>query len=309
MKKIIEALLIIVVLFFGVCIFLLSNHIGGFRAFVVMSSSMEPAISTGSLVITQQVQPKNLRKGDVITFIPPSKNRDYITHRITRASENGTLTLFKTKGDKNKAEDGWVLAGGGVVGKVIYQVPQLGYLLSLSKTKIGIVIFILVPALIIFYLEITEVYGLLKTKKKKTESTSQAKILTALFFIVLFPLFSPKSTHALISDKVSLRNNTFTVEISTDSNNCSQGFTKINISGNGIGSNNNASVFSNCSVNISQLNNTTVTTNVSTNVSTGGNTVSGNTGANTSIVTGDANITVNISASESSNIVNITPRP
>ena len=60
MKKIIEGVLISILIFFGACLFLFSNHIGKWRAFVVLSPSMEPAITTGSVVITQYSHPKEV---------------------------------------------------------------------------------------------------------------------------------------------------------------------------------------------------------------------------------------------------------
>lgn len=225
MKKIAEAFLTGIVLFFAGCIFLLSNHIGGWRAFVVLSPSMEPAVATGSLVITQQIPPGNLKVGDIITFTRPDKTREFITHRIVSIAKNSSVAIIHTKGDKNVSPDAWVLAGGGVIGKVIYSMPHLGYILSLSKTKIGIAIFILIPAVIILYLELTNVFTLLHALKRKKGDTPQTGIVMIFLFIFLLQIFSVQPTYALLSDKASLTGNTFTIAI--PSNDCNIGSTTI----------------------------------------------------------------------------------
>ena len=193
---------------------------------------------TGSLVITQQIQPKILRQGDVITFISPTKEREFITHRITTIKQNGNVTVLKTKGDKNKTADNWILAGGGVVGKVVVTLPQLGYILSFTQTKIGLVLFILIPSLFIIFDEINTIFTLFKQNKKKESIVSEIAIIL-LFFSLSVTCFSPQPTHALLSDSATLTNNQFTfTKASCDTN------TTITVSNNGAGSSNMVNVSS-----------------------------------------------------------------
>lgn len=167
MKIIIKNCLIVFLVLAGSILLILENQIGGFRAFVVTSGSMEPAIATGSLVITQYTYPHQLRPQDIITFIPPTKERAFVTHRIVKATPQETLATFITKGDNNKNEDPWVLAGGAVVGKVLYIVPYVGYGISFIQSKLGLILFILLPAVYIIINEIGKIISTIKSHKEK----------------------------------------------------------------------------------------------------------------------------------------------
>lgn len=208
MKNILKGLAIFFVLFVGFIFFALNNQIGGWRAFIVSSASMQPAIQTGALVITHYVHPTHLQINDVVTFIPPIKNREFVTHRITKVIKTKNLTTFKTKGDNNNYEDSWIIAGGGVVGKVIYTIPYLGYLFSFSQTKLGILFFILLPASYIILGEITTIISLIK--KKRPKNIPQPETITAvLLFSFSLTFFSPQPTYARLADITTLTQNSF----------------------------------------------------------------------------------------------------
>ena len=98
-KKIGRNFLVFFVIIVGLIFFILSNQIGGWRAFVVSSGSMQPTIKTGSLILSQYVDPTTLKIGDVITFIPPLKEKEFVTHRIAKIEQTKNPTAFKTKGD------------------------------------------------------------------------------------------------------------------------------------------------------------------------------------------------------------------
>ena len=167
MKKIIRNSLIGLLLIFGGFFLILESQIGGFRLFIITSASMEPAIDTGSLILTHYTHPTKLQRGDTITFTAPTKEREFVTHRITSVSHQQNLSIFKTKGDNNKNEDSWTLAGGAIVGKVITDIPYLGFLFSFMQSKIAILLFILLPAVYIIIDEISIIIATIKAHKKK----------------------------------------------------------------------------------------------------------------------------------------------
>lgn len=292
MKYFIKILLLITVLFFGTSIFLLSNHIGGFRAFTVMSGSMEPAISTGSLVITKSIHPDSLKIRDVITFIRPSKDSEFITHRIVNLSKNKELTIIKTRGDHNNSNDPWVLAGGGIAGKVITSIPNLGYLLSFTKTKIGIALFILIPAVIIIYMEISNIFNLIKFKKVKTHIANEGQALCILLAISTILSGYLQPTSALLSDTASLTGNKFTVEIANLAPDCNED-ADIEISNNGAGSTNTVNFSTTCTKAVNQSNNTIISNVILSNTSTGNNNASNN-NSNTTITSEESNMGINV---------------
>lgn len=269
--KIIKGFTIFLVIVIGLLFFTLSNHIGGWRTFVVMSGSMEPNIPVGSLIITHYIHPDSLQKKDVITFIPPVTKREFVTHRITKISSKNTVKTIKTKGDSNSSEDSWIIAGGAVVGKVIYTVPYLGYIFSFIQTKIGILLFILFPAAFVIINEVSNISGLIKKRNKK--QSEYAKTTACIVFLLNFLILTPLHSFAFLSDSAGLTNNSFSVAIDnptptptpspspaspTDGSgqtpSCG-GNINIEISGNGAGSHNSVSVSNSCSMSIIQTNN------------------------------------------------------
>lgn len=309
MKNFIKSFLVVLVIFLGLFFHLLSNQVGGWRGFVVQSASMEPTIMTGSLVLTQTTHPSQLQEGDIITFIKPDKGREFITHRISESTHEETLSTFKTKGDNNSNEDNWVLAGGGVVGKVAYTIPYMGYALSFSQSKIGIVLLILIPALWIIYDEIGNMLAALRRKKPAEAATSETQALLVLTLFGYISLLGIAPTHALLSDTATLTDNQYTVVLlptptvtptPDDGGDSCGGDVNVVISGNGAGSNNNVNVENNCSTTVTQTNETTIVNNVSSSSNTGNNSASQNT-SSSSITTGNAVSQVTIINQQSTN--------
>lgn len=224
MKIIVKSIVIIFVLTLGGFLFLLTTHVGGWKGFIVMSASMEPGIPTGSLVITQQIPPKELEKGDVITFVRPDNTKELITHRIETITQKPNLTTIKTKGDKNPYADNWILAGGGVIGKVYLTIPYLGYLLTFTQSKLGILLFILIPAVYIIIEEIKFIVKLFNRRKPESQKEMPVKVEVLSLFILASIITSHSfvNTKALIIDNSELINNRFTISSITPTPDCEE---------------------------------------------------------------------------------------
>lgn len=140
------------------------------RVFVVQSGSMSPVIKTHSLVFVQQKQ--DYGEGDVITFLPPEANNieQTVTHRIFSTEEADGVAGYSTKGDANETPDAWWVPRDSVLGKVVVDIPFLGYPVAFAKTQKGFILLIVVPATLIVYSEAInikrEIKKRLKTKAK-----------------------------------------------------------------------------------------------------------------------------------------------
>lgn len=113
---------------------LLVPHIFGYQTLAVLSGSMEPKISVGSIVIVKETEPAELEAGDVITY--RLSGNTLVTHRIVEQDDK--QKQFITKGDANEAADASPVSYESVVGKVALHLPLLGYLSIYMKTPIGI---------------------------------------------------------------------------------------------------------------------------------------------------------------------------
>lgn len=146
----------------------------GTKVFTVMSGSMSPAIRTGSIVITQTR--KEYQKGDVITFKSEAERKienpqHTNTHRIIKVQKTKDGLKYETKGDANQTSDSNLVANDLILGKVVFNIPLLGFTVSFAKTREGVIILIVIPATIIVYTEIinikNEILKLMKKKNKK----------------------------------------------------------------------------------------------------------------------------------------------
>lgn len=143
-----------------------------YKPFIVLSGSMRPVISEGSVVFVRR-GPENLKVNDIITFLRPDNSRDNVTHRIIGKTDFG----YKTQGDANNSPDAWTVRKEAVWGKVIFTQPYLGYVLSFSRTKPGVILLIALPLFIIILDEIRVILNeLRKRQKKKTATTNQVVV-------------------------------------------------------------------------------------------------------------------------------------
>ncbi len=128
---------------------------GNISVKIVQSGSMEPAIGTGSIVV---IMPQDAYAvGDVITFGEETQTSIPTTHRIVADIISGGKIRFETKGDANEEKDSGSVAIDEVIGKVLFSIPYIGYLLDIAKKPWGFVFLIGVPAAIVVIDEIATI--------------------------------------------------------------------------------------------------------------------------------------------------------
>lgn len=169
----------------------------GFRVFTVMSGSMEPTILTGSMIFVMPTD--NYIKGDIISFDKTDNAGvvNTITHRINDViySDNGPIS-FITKGDANNTIDLDYVFKDQIIGKEVFSIPVLGYPISFAKTKVGVILLILIPSLIFVGLEV------LKIRK---EYNKRAIMVPLILFPIL--IFLIGSTFSKFSNSERIINN------------------------------------------------------------------------------------------------------
>lgn len=126
----------------------------GWRGYTVVSGSMEPAIATGDIVVNRQIEPTAARVGDVVTFADAEGSGRLITHRVSSVAREAELIRFVTKGDANTGVERWAVPADGRIGRVVYRLPRLGRALAWTRTPIGMIGLVGLPALIVGGLEI-----------------------------------------------------------------------------------------------------------------------------------------------------------
>jgi len=129
------------------------------RVDVVFSSSMEPELRVGGLVVTRPADAENIRVGDVITFYHPLSGEP-TSHRVIGVEE-GSLLHFQTKGDAAENGDSFVVPTENVVGRVCFDIPYFGYVIQFLKTPLGFILAVCMPGLIIIALEVRNIWRVL----------------------------------------------------------------------------------------------------------------------------------------------------
>jgi signal peptidase len=124
----------------------------GATPYAVLTSSMEPSLPEGTLVVVRPVRPEAIGVGSVITYQLRSGEPEVVTHRVVAQAVDGAGSRsFRTRGDANDVTDpGWVRPVQ-VKGEVWYAVPQLGRLhAALSRQQHHQLVHLAVAALLAY---------------------------------------------------------------------------------------------------------------------------------------------------------------
>ncbi len=157
------------VAFLGLILLVSAVPMAGVSVKIVQSGSMEPSISTGSIVVIKANE--IYQKGDVITFFFNERDVTPTTHRIMSVNEDDGEKSYVTKGDANEEKDPGEIEEEAVVGKVLFSAKFLGYVLDFAKKPLGFALIIGLPAAFIILDEVmkisAEVRRTIKEEKEK----------------------------------------------------------------------------------------------------------------------------------------------
>lgn len=111
----------------------------GIKSYIVVSGSMEPTIKTGGVVfINTNFNVNDIKKNDIIAY--KSTNEILIVHRVIDINSEGIIT----KGDANNTADGVIINNNNFIGKEVFHIPYIGYLIANFKTKYGFIFLIMI---------------------------------------------------------------------------------------------------------------------------------------------------------------------
>ena len=151
-----------------------NQSIGGYRIFRVITGSMEPEYEVGEVVISKEVDPKDIQVGDDIVYL--GKSGEYagkiIMHNVVGidTDENGNL-IFHAKGlNSNSIEDPQI-RGEQIYGIVKYKSGLLTILYDLASNIYSVFIIIIILVLNVFVAFNTPK----KTKKRKVKRISNMR--------------------------------------------------------------------------------------------------------------------------------------
>lgn len=98
---------------------------------VVMSGSMEPEISVGSVTyIAENIPPEDISEQDVISY--RMGERVSVLHRVVTVDRE--CRTFCTKGDANQSADPGLVEYSQYEGKAVISIPYLGYVIRFFQS-------------------------------------------------------------------------------------------------------------------------------------------------------------------------------
>jgi len=202
MKKLVSILanfvVTVLVLLFVSAFF--APSIFGFTFNTILSGSMEPKIQTGAMIAMKEIPAKEIRVGDVIGFKVEGIDTS-VCHRVIEKVDTDGGFGFRTKGDNNEDPDSWVVKPEDIRGKVIFDIPYLGYLTSFLKEPKGFALAVGGPAVIIIALVIRDLFRpetkreKPKLKKKPNRLPVYLSLLVTLILIGMLGLSMTTNTH------------------------------------------------------------------------------------------------------------------
>ena len=142
-KNIISYIVIAIVFIFMVISILSNIGLFGYKFYDVLTGSMSPTINPGSLIIVKEIDDSEVKEGDIITFKGTSTS-NLTTHRVIEVIEKNNNIKFQTKGDANDVLDPMLVDGNLLVGKVVFNIPYMGKVMSfINQYRVIIVILII----------------------------------------------------------------------------------------------------------------------------------------------------------------------
>lgn len=143
--------------------------VAGFHTYIVLSGSMNPTFDTGSLVIVKPTPAEKVKEGDIITFRGAGNSEGLTSHRVVAINDKSEGLTFTTKGDANEVLDPMPIEAEKLVGTIILAAPYLGYIMDFMRTKQGMLVFILLPAILLILYELIKLFrGIKKEKQEPT---------------------------------------------------------------------------------------------------------------------------------------------
>ena len=142
------------------------NH----SVFMIVSSSMEPELSKGDIILINRIDPKNVKENDVITFVMETGNVKIVnTHRVIKVNDDDTFT---TRGDNAPSYIQETVFYKDYIGRYTgFKIPKVGLFIDFLFSNLNILFgLIILIAIIIIGFEIKNIINHYKENRTKNEN-------------------------------------------------------------------------------------------------------------------------------------------
>jgi signal peptidase len=128
--------------------------VSGSTPYTILTSSMEPGLPPGTLVIVKPIDPEAIKIGTVVTYQLDSGEPEVVTHRVIEIQGPtlpGADPSFITKGDANSEPDARPVMTVQVRGAVWYSVPYIGWVNNVVNGDLRSIVIPIVAGLLFLY--------------------------------------------------------------------------------------------------------------------------------------------------------------
>ena len=141
-----------------------------FSVYTIVSPSMVPTINVYDVIINKTVKkPTDVKVSDIITFESTGvlSHGLTVTHRVQDIyyDESASDYEYVTKGDNNPIKDDTPASYSNLIGKVVLKIPGLGNVQRFVGSKIGWLVVVIIPALVIIIQDIMKLIKVSNVKK------------------------------------------------------------------------------------------------------------------------------------------------
>lgn len=140
----------------------------GYQPLTILSGSMRPVIEPGDMILIRAIPSNKIKVGDIVSYWADKET--LITHRVTQIKKNNGRLQYKTKGDANQLEDQECIYENMLLGRMVLSIPKGGYISKFVRSKIGFILLIIMPTIILTVTEIRKIiiFNKIKNKANKT---------------------------------------------------------------------------------------------------------------------------------------------
>ncbi len=169
---------IIIAFIFSVILQRFSNNelsFFNYRIFSVLTGSMEPVYNVGDVLISKEIEAKDIKVGDAVSYLGNSGAFDgkVITHEVINIEkDDNNELLFTTKGVANEVEDP-VVKSDQIYGVVVYKSVILSTIYGIISTPIGMYLLIILPILALIGYEIISRMLEKEDSRRKTKHSTR----------------------------------------------------------------------------------------------------------------------------------------
>lgn len=144
--------------------------VSGSTPYTILTSSMEPGLPPGTLVVVKPIDPEEVRIGTVVTYQLYSGQDEVVTHRVIEIQSPtvpGDDPSFITKGDANSEPDAKPVTAVQVRGAVWYSVPYIGWINNVVNGDMRAVVIPIVAGVLFLYAGWSVVSGQIDRRRRR----------------------------------------------------------------------------------------------------------------------------------------------